>query len=58
MIRFSIWQDARTDDYEIVLWKDDDPPVVVQTGLWTRAKADQALLAWQQRGEKLKNGVA
>lgn len=54
MIRYSIWQDARTGDFEIVLWKNRSP-LVVQTGIKSKEKANVALLMWQQRERDNRN---
>jgi hypothetical protein len=48
MTELSIWRDHRTDTYEVVRWKDGQP-LVLQTGIRTRDKAEVALTIWQQR---------
>lgn len=46
--KYSIWQDARTGDYEVVRW-DEGVPTIVQTNIRTYQKARQARLTWAKR---------
>jgi hypothetical protein len=49
MIRYSIWRDGATGDYEVVRWESHSAGVVVQTHLHTREKAAVALAEWRAR---------
>jgi hypothetical protein len=48
-IRYSIWRDGASGDYEVVRWEGHSAGTVVQTNIRTREKAATALADWQMR---------
>jgi len=53
-VRYSIWR--YNDTFEVVRHDAVDQYTIVQTNIYTREKAEQALRDWQQREQEKNSG--
>jgi hypothetical protein len=47
--KYTVWLDLTLGCYEVVRWDDRHRPVVIQTNILTKDKANKALKIWRTR---------